>query len=195
MISKHTFHRTAICLSLVLFFFIRFDGAAQQNASRVHITPITRNSNKSQVEVTLAKDGKALLPIVVSTQATDEIKAVATELAQILKRITGAEFSIEASDGTRGIVLGTLEEFPDPKLQEPLKIYDTYDGKEAFAIRTQDGRVLLIGNTRPGVSHAAFRFLELLGYRHFFPAPEWEVVPQRSTLSFGWDETDRPTLL
>jgi hypothetical protein len=36
---------------------------------------------------------------------------------------------------------------------------------------------LLIGATEMGVSHAAFRLLEELGCRWFFPGKNWEVVP------------------
>ena len=48
---------------------------------------------------------------------------------------------------------------------------------------------------RSGASHAAFRLLEHLGCRWFFPAPAWEVVPARAALSVSLDETDRPRIL
>ena len=89
----------------------------------------------------------------------------------------------------------TLAEFPHPKLNEPLAIRNTYDGREAFVVRTEPKRLLLIGATELGASHAAFRFLEALGCRWFFPAPEWEVVPQRPELTVSLDEADRPRIL
>ena len=69
------------------------------------------------------------------------------------------------------------------------------DGREAFAIRTDAARVRLIGATDLGASHAAFRFLEALGCRWFFPAREWEVVPSAPTLRANVNETVRPALL
>src|ERR1051325_7607184 len=143
----------------------------------------------------LAEQGRALEPIVISAQASDTTKAVAKELADYLGRNTGARFEVQTGDGSRGIVLGTLAEFPHPSLTKPLEIKNTYDGKEAFAIRTEKKRLLLIGATDLGASHAAFRFLEHLGCRWFFPAQEWEVVPERKTLSVALDETDRPRIL
>lgn len=143
----------------------------------------------------LAEQGRALLPIVVSPNASDGTRAVARELADYLNRITGAKFHVVDGDGSRGIVLGTLAEFPNPALAKPLAIHNTYDGKEAFAIRTEAKRVLLLGATDLGTSHAAFRFLEHLGCRWFFPASEWEVVPTRKNLSVACDETDRPRIL
>lgn len=44
--------------------------------------------------LTLAQDGKALMPIVISDKASDSTKAVATEFAGYLKRITGAMFEV-----------------------------------------------------------------------------------------------------
>lgn len=44
-------------------------------------------------------------------------------------------------------------------------------------------------------SHAAFRFLEEIGCRWFFPAPEWTVLPTRPTLNVRVNLSDRPALL
>src|SRR5688500_2387910 len=85
----------------------------------------------------LANQGRALQPIVISDKASDSTKAVARELADYLGRITGAAFTVETGDGSRGIVLGILTEVPNPALVKPLEIRNTYDGKEAFAIRTE----------------------------------------------------------
>lgn len=130
----------------------------------------------------LAEHGKALMPIVISPQASEQTKAVAAELASYLRQITGAAFEVKAGDGTQGLVLGTKAEFGGPK--GALEIRNTYDGREAFVIEAGDAGLRLIGATDLGVSHAAFAFLEELGCRWFFPAKEWEVVPKRSDLFF-----------
>lgn len=146
-------------------------------------------------ELPLAADGKALVPVVVSEKASPATKQVAAELADYLGRIAGAKFEVVAGDGTKGIVLGTLAEFPDPALAAPLAIRDTFDGREAFAVRTEPSRVRLVGATEIGASHAAFRFLESLGCRWFFPAKEWEVVPASKSLTASVEVTDRPKVL
>ncbi len=143
----------------------------------------------------LAEGGRALQPVVISENASVATRACALELTEYLGRITDAKFEVQIGNDSRGIVLGTLAEFPNPALDAPLAIRNTFDGKEAFAIRTEGGRLLLIGATDLGVSHAAFRLLEELGCRWFFPAKEWEVVPSRETLSVSLDETDRPRIL
>ena len=146
--------------------------------------------------VALAADGTARLPIVISPNASERTRKVADELSDYLSQITGAPFEVQTGDGSQGIVLGTLAEFPDAALDKALETRDAFDGIEAYAIRTDSGRRLrLIGATDVGASHAAFRFLETLGCRWFFPAKEWEVIPSRPKLVVSIDETDRPAIL
>ncbi|MHB0936070.1 MAG: DUF4838 domain-containing protein [Armatimonadota bacterium] len=146
-------------------------------------------------EVGLARDSRALLPVIVSAEASPAVRAVAAELAGYLSRITGAEFAVREGDGTRGIVLGTPAQFPDPTLAKALEIRDTYDGREAYIIRTEPGRVRLIGATELGASHAAFRLLEEIGCRWFFPAKAWEVVPSVPDLRVSLNVDDRPAFV
>lgn len=143
----------------------------------------------------LVENGKALLPIVISKNASEATKVVAAELASCLGRMSGTKFEIVGGDGTSGIVLGTLADFPNEALVKPLEIRNTFDGKEGFAIRSEPNRLLLIGATDLGVSHAAFRLLEYLGCRWFFPAREWEVIPNSKTLIVSLDIVDRPRIL
>jgi len=158
-------------------------------------------SEGDQAGVVLAAEGSARMSVFISPEASERTRKVADELAEYLTQITGATFEVQTGDGSRGIVLGTLAEFPDTALKKPLETRDTFDGVEAFAIRTDldraDGheRLRLIGATELGASHAAFRFLESLGCRWFFPANEWEVIPSRPELAVNINETDRPAIL
>ena len=142
----------------------------------------------------LASNGSALLSITISPSASAGTKAVAAELKQYLDRISGASFSIQ-TNGSTGLVLGTLAEFPNPALTNALAINHGIDGKEAYVIRTEADRVLLLSATDKGVSHAAFRFLEELGCRWFFPSTNWEVVPVQANLQCNLNITDRPVFL
>ena len=155
----------------------------------------TSGATEARSGLLLADGGEAKVPIVVSDKASEATKAVAAELAKYLQKITGASFQITTSDGASGIVLGTLAEFPDPALKEPLEIRGSFDGREAYAIRTEPRRLRLIGATDLGTSHAAFALLESLGCRWFFPAPEWEVVPSNPSLRVNVNQTERPALL
>jgi hypothetical protein len=144
-----------------------------------------------------ADGGQSKLPVVISAKASDATKAVAAELAQFLGRIAGAKFDVISEDGSLGIVLGTLAEFPDPALEKPLELRGLggFDGREAFVIRTEPKRLRLIGATDLGASHAAFALLESLGCRWYFQAPEWEIVPSVATLRVNLNRDDRPAIL
>ncbi|HON06027.1 MAG TPA: DUF4838 domain-containing protein [bacterium] len=161
------------------------------------IDAITRNHSSSKETVLLADKGVAKLPIIISDKASKDTRTRAEELAGYLEKITGAKFEVKTGTGTDNpaIFLGTIAEFPTPSAADGLKIYDIYDGRDAYAIRTEQGCVKLLGATELGVSHAMSRFLTLLGCRWFFPGPTWEVIPKISRLSFNINETDRPEVL
>lgn len=152
-------------------------------------------SHRGPADLLLADGGQARLPVVISPHASELTRQVAAELTNYLARITGATFPLQTGDGSTGIVLGVLADFPTPTLTRALAIRDGYDGREAYAIRTEPSRLLLLGATDLGASHAAFRFLESLDCRWFFPAKEWEVVPHTPTLRVALNETDRPSIL
>ncbi len=147
------------------------------------------------VPIALAKAGVSLHPVVHSANASEATKSVAKELADYLGRIAGAKFEVRVGDGSTGIVLGTLAEFPIADFQAGLTLRNTYDGKEAFALRSEAKRLLLVGASDLGASHAAFRLLETLGCRWFFPAAEWESIPSTPELTVKIDEIDRPRIL
>lgn len=50
----------------------------------------------------LAEKGRALLPVVVSPDASPRTREVAAELASYLARIAGADFQVKTGDGSQG---------------------------------------------------------------------------------------------
>ncbi|CAN5460030.1 hypothetical protein BH09VER1_BH09VER1_25380 [soil metagenome] len=163
-------------------------------AGAVPNTPEGQTLAESKTPVIMAQEGKAEMGITISPESSEDVRSTAKQLAALLKRITGAEFAIAESTKPAGITLGTLKQFPDASLNGPLAIKDVYDGVEAFAIKSEDGNIRLLANSDLGVSHAAFRFLELLGCRWFFQGSAWEVVPSLKTLSFDLNEISRPDI-
>ncbi len=65
------------------------------------------------VEIRLADAGTARFPVVVAPGAGERERAAADELAVMLGRITGAEFSVIDGDGMRGLAVGRAEAFPE----------------------------------------------------------------------------------
>lgn len=142
----------------------------------------------------LAEGGTARTPIVLSERATDRQKELAAELADYLRQISGAEFEVATGDGRRGIVLGTLREFPLAEWEEALRVRG-HDGAEAYAIRSDARRLLVLGATDLGLDRGITRLLERLGCRWFFPNKAWHIVPRHQRVSLDLDMTDRPALL
>ncbi len=158
------------------------------------LSPEGKPLEQSATPVLIAADGEAKLAITVAPDASPTLRQTARALQDLLQRITGAALSIESGSTPAGITLGLLTQFPDASLTQSLAIQHGYDGVEAYAIRTDASGIRLLGNTELGASHAAYRFLELLGYRHFFMGPNWEVVPRIATLRFDLNEVNRPRI-
>lgn len=153
----------------------------------------------AEATLTLAADNEARVPIVVSEQASSTLLAAVDDLSRCLAKMTGAAFETRTAPGgtapDAGLIVGTLAQFPDPALAEVLAVQPNRDGLEAYAIRTEPARVRLIGASDLAASHAVYRLLEELGCRWLFPAPEWEVIPSRSSLSVALQVDDRPKIL
>lgn len=134
--------------------------------------------------VTLARGGKAALPIVFGQH-----EAPAAEVKMYLERITGAEFALKQSphDGP-AIFVGTIDEFPAAKVADAAQL----DPQGCVLLTTVDS-VYLLGREALGVQHAATTFLERLGCRWFFPGQTWEVVPKQRDLEIALDERSSPS--
>lgn len=180
--------RKEIFLMLLLFFSAGY-------CFSPHITNETRNQYKSKESILIAENGLAKLPIIISKNADSIVKESAEDLATYLEKITGARFEIKSDLSEQGIFIGTIKEFPTPSAENGLKIYDNFDGKEAYAIRTENKSIKLLGATSIGASYAVSRFLEIIGCRFFFQSSVWTVIPKIPKLLFNLNETDRPEVL
>ncbi len=158
------------------------------------ILPATRNWSSTNTPVKLASGGQALLPIIIAPDAGPALRDSATELARVLRKMTGAEFQIQTNDVRSGLVLGTSRQFPHPELEPALKSYRVADDQEAYTIRTSPGCILLLGATELGAGNAVYRFLAELGCRWLSPAVTWEIIPEQRELTWCLDITDRPDI-
>jgi len=145
-------------------------------------------------EVRLALDGRAAHPVVVSGNASPEVRAAAADLADYLGRIASARFDVVEGDGTEGIAVGTAADFPALAgvvasaafaPEDPLR-------RDEYLLRTHDRGLWLLGATQTGAEHAVWDCLRRLGYRLFFPTDTWEVVPARADLRLAVDLVARP---
>ena len=134
--------------------------------------------------VALARDGRALLPILTPAPLADRAghAAAADELRSTLARVTGATFEVRAAaPGMSGIYLGRPVDFPWFGIADDL-------GPEGVLLRSGGEGVLVLGH--PG--HAVSSFLHHLGCRWFFPGDAWEVLPREPTLTVRLSRRESP---
>jgi hypothetical protein len=140
---------------------------------------------------TLAQNGKAVLSIVISDSATPKTRELAETLAAYLQKISGAKFEIQTGDSSRGIALGTAQEFP----QFATRFKFTPETREDYLLQSHKSGVHLIGAGPLGATHAMWDFLYRLGYRQFFPGEHWEIIPRKSNLQIAVDVQEHPDFL
>ncbi|MFO7905225.1 MAG: DUF4838 domain-containing protein [Pirellulaceae bacterium] len=141
--------------------------------------------------VVLAEDGVAQEHIVVGPEATEATRAAAKELADYLGRLSGAPFELNTGDGTTGVAVGVVGDFPevnhgvDFRPDDPLR-------RDDYLLRTHAEGLHVLGASETGVTLAAWDLLHRLGYRLYFLTDAWEIVPEQSELSLAVDTVERP---
>lgn len=130
----------------------------------------------------LARDNKALAPIVLLDDALPAEKNAAAQLQKYLNQITGAQFEIRAesavAEASPQILVGGGKRAR--KLLPTVK-WDDLSGDEVIA-RTVSNKIVLAGDRPRGTLYAAFTFLEdELGCRWW--SSNESTIPRRSTLS------------
>ena len=167
---------------------IRWAALASVLISMIGALAMGQSATPSGTSVSLAKGGKALLPIFSAAQEP------ATELQSYLKRITGADFEIRGLEGaaknpgSAGIYVGLASEFPGLKLDKVGSL-----GDEGFILRSDGKSVYLIADKPLGVQRAVTTALQKMGCRWFFPGQTWEVIPSTPELSVAFDEVQKPS--
>ena len=143
------------------------------------------------VETTLVAGGKAMVPIVVGETASPPVRTAAEELGKQLQRISGATFEIKVGDGAAGLAVGVASDFPQLPFKDELAVTDI-GGRERYVLRSHPGGVYIIGATEMAVEDAVWDFLYRLGYRQFYPTPNWEIVPKLSDIKVRLNADEKP---
>lgn len=68
-------------------------------------------------------------------------------------------------------------------------------GVEAVVVKNTDNGIVIIGNSQLAVQHGIFIYLETLGYRYYFPNPDWYIIPAISTLFPKIDYAGEPSFI
>jgi hypothetical protein len=140
----------------------------------------------------ITKDGKALVPVVIASDASPRIKQVASDLAAYLGKMAGTKVEVTVGDGTTGIAVGLPRQFPKVA-GEKQRDRSTAEEREDYSIQTRKAGAVLVGATDQAVEHAVWDFLYHFGYRQFFPGEHWEVIPRTPDLSIQLDVSESPS--
>ena len=123
-------------------------------------------------------------------------------LQEGIARITGQTLDVRSdNDVSRGIVLLLARNAPqelqsDAFIQQALKNdgSDAYNHLEAFCLRSERDRLLVVANTADGLIAAVPALLESVGYEVLGMGPNWIHVPRdRKRLVFDIEHADRPS--
>jgi len=133
----------------------------------------------------------------------NHIKYAVNFLTDGLRRMTGKDLPVVSrNDLSRGIVLTLLSAAPatlrkDPEIVDALRNTgeDGYNDHEAFFIRSEGKRVLLIANTAEGLANAVTELLESVDYEVLGMGPDWIYVPDyhQRPLVFSVKKAGRPS--
>ncbi len=139
--------------------------------------------------VPLAREGRALVQVVIPPGASAETRRRAQELAEGLQRITGAEFEVAAKG--EGICIGTDAEWPGhlPALKKELS---PLLGRDDYLLQTHEGGVRIIGRSDHGTRNGVWDFFHRLGFRQFYPGEKWAIWPKKGELEIAVDTFESP---
>ena len=154
------------------------------------ISPPNSLSAQPPSEISLASDGQARMPVIVSPDASPDVRASAAELADYLGRISGATFRVEEGDAAAGIVVGLVSNFTN--LPFAVDFESDVVSRDQYLLRTTDNGLYLLGTTSAAVQCAVWDFLHRQGYRLFFLTDTWEVVPNRPNLTAAINVIEQP---
>lgn len=130
------------------------------------------------------------------------MRAAVVYLREAIVRMTGRELPVRSqADLSAGIVLTTLagageDVRRDPRVRAALcdNGRDAYNAVEAFYLRSEAKRLLLVANTPAGLAAGVVELLESVGYEVLGMGPNWTHVPdyQQRPLACMLERAGRP---
>jgi hypothetical protein len=123
-------------------------------------------------------------------------------LREAVQRMTGRELTVvSTNDLSHGIVLTLFRAAPadirnDRAVLAALRNTgaDAYNANEAFFVRTETNRIVIVAHTEYGLSHGVVELLESVAYQTLGMGPNWVHVPdyRRRPLVFALRRSGRP---
>lgn len=123
--------------------------------------------------------GQAELNLYYQSDGKDTISAVVSMLKEQLGRSGNYQFRTgpESAFSGNGILLSAS---PAVRMKYAPALKKL--GPEAVVIKNSGKGIVIAGNTQLAVQHGMFIYLEKLGYRFYFPHPDWHIIPAAPVL-------------
>ena len=148
--------------------------------------------------IELIKNGKAQGAIIIAEDAPDSMVYAATQLASELKNGFGVELPVKKLSQSNVTKRNNIFIGCSNRVMK-FKKYKKNMTPEGFQIFTENENLIICGNDNKDLSkgagtlHGIYRFLEVLGYRWYFPGAIGCVLPKRKTITVkDLDITDYP---
>ena len=119
--------------------------------------------------------------IFADTKNNDSLQKLVDIFIKELKKSQPGNYTInpEKSYNGKGIYIGNINAGSNV-VKGSTKLVQA--NIEAFSIKSDLQTVQILGKCNMGVSHGIFSFLDLLGYRYFFPDKNWHITPVKPKL-------------
>ncbi len=133
---------------------------------------------------------KAQVPIYFSQSDTDTLLESASILMSELgksKELNFVKYEEEEFNGN-GIVLSAQ---PGMWLQFTPGLKKL--GVEGVVIKSTGRGTIIVGNSKMAVRQGVFLYLESLGFRYYFPHPDWYIIPQNPDLYKKYEYQGQPS--
>lgn len=125
-----------------------------------------------------------------SDTGKDTISKAAAVLQAELKKAGNFTFSISSEQAFNGTgILLSANPAKWGKTAAPLRNM----GPEGVVVKVSNKSVCIIGNTAMAVQEGVFLYLEQLGYRYYFPHPDWYIIPPAVNLYTKMDYAGQPS--
>lgn len=137
-------------------------------------------------ELILVEGGAPLLPVVISPEASEKVRAAALDFIELTEKMTGVRMPL-------------LESFDDREAQVVIGVSDqainrgigpfTEKDPETVCLKREGDTLILAGNDSglfQGTQFAVTMFFEQLGCGWFGPDELWHEIPKRDTVSVGY---------
>ncbi len=130
--------------------------------------------------------------IFVEQDCSQKMKDIAGELVSWLKEGTGKDFTITSQQVKNGIfILNKDSKF----LPETVKKALQGKRKESFVVSGSNDKLLISGNSEIAIQFGVYRYLEMLGYRWFFPGENWTIIPQLKKINVNVNLVEEPAFI